>query len=58
MEIKLLKLVLYKMTKPIFEDFMTKSNLKDDTMNESQFQSVYKQSIYPRDSKIYSDEKF
>ena len=38
-----------------FKDFMKKYNLKDDTMNESQLQRVYKYSIYPRGSKIYPD---
>ena len=38
-----------------FKDFMRKYNLKNDTMNESQLQRVYKYTIYPRDSKIYSD---
>ena len=37
---------------------MKKYNLKDDTMNESRLQRVYDYSIYPRDSKIYSDKGF
>ena len=37
---------------------MKKYNLKDDTMNESQLQRVYKFTIYPRDSKIYPDKGF
>ena len=37
---------------------MKKSNLKDDTMNESQLQRVYNYSIYTRDSKIHSDKGF
>ena len=41
-----------------FKDFMKKYNLKNDTMNESQLQKIYKYSIYPRDSKIYSDRGF
>ena len=41
-----------------FKDFMRKNKLKNDTMNESQLQRVYNYSIYPRDSKIYSDKKF
>ena len=41
-----------------FKDFMKKYNLKNDTMNESQLQRVYKNPIYPRDSKIYSDRGF
>ena len=39
-------------------DSLTKSNLKNDTMNESKLQGVYNPSIYPRDSKINSDKKF
>ena len=42
----------------IFKDFMKKYNLKNDTMNESQLQRVYNYTIYPRDSKIYSDRGF
>ena len=41
-----------------FKDFMKKYNLKIDTMNESQLQRVYNYTIYPRDSKIYSDRGF
>ena len=41
-----------------FKDFMRKNKLKNDTMNESQLQRVYNYSIYPRDSKIYSDKGF
>ena len=41
-----------------FEDFMKKRNLKIDTMNESQLRRVYNYPIYPRDSKIYSDNGF
>ena len=37
---------------------MKKYKLKNDTMNESQLKKVYNNSIYPRDSKIYSDERF
>ena len=40
-----------------FKDFV-KKNLKDDTMNESELQRVYKLPIYPRDSKIHSDKGF
>ena len=35
-----------------------KKKLKNDTMNESQLQRVYNYPIYPRDSRIYSDEGF
>ena len=41
-----------------FKDFMKKYKLKNDTMTESQLQRVYNYSIYPRDSKIYSDKGF
>ena len=41
-----------------FKNFMKKYKLKDDTMNESQLQKIYNYPIYPRDSKIYSDEGF
>ena len=41
-----------------FKDFMKKYKLKNDTMNESQLQRVYNFTIYPRDSKIYSDRGF
>ena len=38
------------------KNFMKKYKLKNDTMNESQLQRVYKYPIYPRGSKIYSDK--
>ena len=41
-----------------FKDFMKKYDSKNDTMNESDLQRVYNYSIYPRDSKIYSDKGF
>ena len=37
---------------------MKKYNLKIDTMNESQLQKNYNYSIYPRDSKIFSNKGF
>ena len=37
---------------------MKKYNIKNDTMNESQLKKVYNSSIYPRDSKKYSDGGF
>ena len=40
------------------EDFMKKYNLKNDTLNESHLQRIYKYPIYPRESKIYSDKGF
>ena len=39
------------------KDFV-KYNFKNDTMNESELQRVYDFSLYPRDSKIYSDKEF
>ena len=41
-----------------FKDFMKKNNLKNDTMKESQLQKIYNHTVYPRDSKIYSDKGF
>ena len=41
-----------------FKDFMKKSKLKNDTMNEYQLQKIYNYPIHPRDSKIYSDKGF
>ena len=41
-----------------FNDFMKKYKLKNDTMNESEIQKIYKYNIYPRDSKIYSYKGF
>ena len=38
MEIKLLKLKLFKMTQLSLKGFMKNYNLKDDTMNENKFQ--------------------
>ena len=58
MEIKLLKLILFKMTIFNFEAFMKKYQLKNDTMNESDLQRIYKHPIYPRDSKLHSDKGF
>ena len=46
------------MKKLIFKDIMKKYNLKVDTMKEAELQRVYNYPIYPRDSKIYSDEGF
>ena len=46
------------MKKLIFKDFREKYNLKNDTMNESDLQRVFKNNIYPRGSKIYSDKRF
>ena len=37
------------------KDFMKKYNSKIDNMIEAQLQKIYNYSIYPRDSKIYSD---
>ena len=41
-----------------FKVFLTKYNLENDTMNESELQRVYKYEIYPTDSKIHSDRGF
>ena len=41
-----------------FKDFMKKYKLKNNTMNESELQRVYKYPLHPRDSKIYSDKGF
>ena len=38
--------------------FMQKYNIKNGTMNESELQRVHNFSIYPRDSKIYSNRGF
>ena len=46
------------MKKLTLKDFMKKYNLKNDTMNESHIQKIYKYPIYSRDSKIYSDKGF
>ena len=37
---------------------MKKNNSKNDTMNESELQRVDNYEVYPRDSKICSDEGF
>ena len=58
MEIKLLKLLLFKMTILSFRDFMKKNNLKNDNMNEPHLQRVFNYPIYPRDSKKYSIKRF
>ena len=41
-----------------FKDFMKKYNLKVNTKDESDLQKTYDIHIYPRDSKIISDEVF
>ena len=41
-----------------FKNFLKKYNLNDNTMNEFQLQKIYNYRIYPRASKIYSDEGF
>ena len=38
-----------------FEDFMKKYNLKNDTMEDSEIQRVYKHPIYVRGSRLCSD---
>ena len=42
----------------IFKDFMKKYKLKNDTMNDSQLQTICNYNVYPRDSKIISDKGF
>ena len=58
MAIKLLKLLLFKMTILNLKECMIKYNLTDAIMKESDLQRIYKYHIYPRDSKIYSDKVF
>ena len=58
MEIKSLRLKIFKMTILNFEDFMKKYNLKNGTKNESQSQKIFNYSMYPTDSKRYSDKRF
>ena len=41
-----------------FEDFKKKYNLRNDTINASQLQKIFKYPIYPRNSKIYSVKGF
>ena len=41
-----------------FKDFMKIYKLKDDIMNESELQRIYRYPMYPRDSNIYSDRGF
>ena len=52
MEMKFLKLLLFKITILDLKVFMGKYKLKNDTMNESELQTEYKYNIYPRDSKL------
>ena len=58
MEIKLLKLLLFKMTILSLKVFMKDYYLKKDTMKESELQWVYSYPIYPRDSQRNSDKGF
>ena len=41
-----------------FKDFMKNFIIRNDTMNELELQRVCRYSIYPRDSKLYSDKGF
>ena len=41
-----------------FEVFMKKIDLKNDTMKELDLQRVYNYSLYPGNSKLYSDKGF
>ena len=53
MELKLLMLLVFKMTIPNLKDFMKKYSLKNDTMNKNDLQRVSKNPLYPRDSKKF-----
>ena len=44
---KIIEVKVISMKILIFEVFMTKYNLKNDTLNESQLQRVYNHPIYP-----------
>ena len=55
---KLLKLLLFKLTILSSKDFMKNYNLKNDTMDESEIQRVYSYSVYPKDSKLFSERGF
>ena len=41
-----------------FKDFVEKYKLKNDIMNESDLQRIYKKRIFPRESRLYSDKRF
>ena len=41
-----------------FKEYMDEYNLQNDTMNESQIQKIYNYPLYPRDSKIYSNQGY
>ena len=59
MVIKYQRFKFYKEKKSInFEKFMKKYNLKIDTMNEFDIESVYNYHTFPRDSTMYSYEVF
>ena len=40
------------------KDFMDKCHLQKETMNEEKLQTTYNYPVYPRVSKIYSDNGF
>ena len=58
MQIKLLKLLFYKMSMLSLKKLKKKKFFKNDTMNKSDLGKIYNFPIYPRDSKIYSDKRF
>ena len=54
MELKLLMLLVFKVTIPKLKDFfMEKQSLKNDATIENDLQRVFKYSLYPRDSKKF-----
>ena len=58
MEVKQLTLEFFKMTILNLKYFMKKYILPDKTLNKLHLQKFYKHPIYPRASKIYSNERF
>ena len=56
MDIKILKLLLFKMTILNLQDKMKKYDIKNDITTEGDLQRVYIYLIYTRDSKMYSDK--
>ena len=56
-ESKIMKLILYKMTIVILEDF-TRKETENDTMIVIELQRVYNYPIYPRNNEIYSNKGF
>ena len=58
MEIKLPKLLSFKMTILSLKSYMKKYIFQNDSMNESELKRVYNSLIYLRDSKIISDKGY